>query len=196
MFGIDKREAGKIVMDGKEIKKNSPIAARAAGLGLVPENRKEEGILPNMTVKKNITIVSLDQISKWIHISSKREEEVTQKLIDDLRVKTPTKEQLITKLSGGNQQKVILARWLNKQGLKLLILDEPTRGIDVGAKAEIYNITNELVKRGLSILMVSSELPEIIGMCDRVYVMKDGKITGEFTKDEATETALLAKAIH
>lgn len=196
LFGLDKREAGSIKIDGMQVKKNSPFAARAAGMGLVPENRKEEGIIPNMSVKKNITIVSLDQIAKWINISSRKEEADTQRLVDDLRIKTPSKEQLITKLSGGNQQKVLLARWLIKKGLKLLILDEPTRGIDVGAKAEIYNLTAELVKSGLSVLMVSSELPEILGMCDRVYVMKDGKVTGEFTKEEATETALLAKAIH
>lgn len=195
LFGVDKRAHGSVRLDGKSVDKDSTIAARAAGMGLVPENRKDDGLLPNLSVKKNMTIVSLDQVSKWIHVNRRKEAVDASSLIEKLRIKTPTMEQLITKLSGGNQQKVLLARWLMKRNLKLLIIDEPTRGIDVGAKAEIYNLMDMLAKQGLAILMVSSELPEILGMCDRVYVMKDGKITGEFEANQATEATLLAKAI-
>ena len=195
LFGVDKRMNGEVLFDGKTVEKDSTIAARRAGMGFVPENRKDEGLLPNLSVKKNMTIVSLNQVSRGFHVSRGKEEAESTNLIDRLRIKTPTMDQLITKLSGGNQQKVLLARWLMKRNLKLLIIDEPTRGIDVGAKAEIYNLMDVLAKQGLAILMVSSELPEILGMCDRIYVMKDGKITGEFNANEATEASLLNKAI-
>ncbi|WP_010253834.1 sugar ABC transporter ATP-binding protein [Treponema primitia] len=195
LFGADKRSAGKVFINGKEVEKDSTGAAHAAGMGLVTENRKTEGLLPNLSVKKNITIASLGQFSKLFHIFPRKEASESNTLVDKLRIKTPSVDQLITKLSGGNQQKVLLSRWLMKENLKLLIIDEPTRGIDVGAKSEIYNLMDMLAKQGLAILMVSSELPEILGMCDRIYVMKNGKITGEFNREDATETALLAKAI-
>jgi ABC-type sugar transport system ATPase subunit len=195
LFGADKRSAGKIFINKKEVEKDSTGAAHAAGMGLVTENRKTEGLLPNLSVKKNITIASLNQFSKLFHIFPGREVSESKALVNKLCIKTPSVEQLVTKLSGGNQQKVLLSRWLMKENLKLLIIDEPTRGIDVGAKSEIYTLMDTLAKQGLAILMVSSELPEILGMCDRIYVMKNGKITGEFGREEATETALLAKAI-
>jgi ABC-type sugar transport system ATPase subunit len=195
LFGADKRLAGTIVLDGKKIEKNSPVAAHAAGIGLVTENRKTHGLLPNLSVKKNITIASLNQYSKYSHIFPRKELIDTSEQVEKLSIKTPSINQLVTKLSGGNQQKVLLARWLIKKNLKVLIIDEPTRGIDVGAKAEIYNLMDILAKQGLAMLMVSSELPEILGMCDRIYVMKNGKITAEFNRENASETALLAKAI-
>ena len=195
LFGSDKRHTGAVFFNGKEIKKDSPVAAHLAGIGLVTENRKTDGLLPNLSVKKNMTIVSLNQFSKLSHIFPRQEAAETAKQVEKLSIRTPSINQLITKLSGGNQQKVLLARWLLKDNLRLLIIDEPTRGIDVGAKAEIYNLMDLLAKEGLAILMVSSELPEILGMCDRVYVMKNGKITGEFKRDEANESALLSKAI-
>jgi ABC-type sugar transport system ATPase subunit len=196
LFGADKRTAGTISLDGRQVEKDSTRAAHAAGMGLVTENRKTEGLLPNLSVKMNMTIAALDQFAKFIHVLSRKETTEAAGLIGQLHIKTPSANQLITKLSGGNQQKVLLSRWLLKKNLKLLIIDEPTRGIDVGAKSEIYGIMDDLAKQGLAILMVSSELPEILGMCDRVYVMKNGKITGEFNREEATETALLAKAIN
>jgi len=195
LFGADKRSAGTVTLGGKNIEKDSTAAAHAAGMGLVTENRKTDGLLPNLSVKKNMTIASLVQFSKFFHIISSREAAEALDQINKLSIKTPSIDQLITKLSGGNQQKVLLSRWLLKKNLKLLVIDEPTRGIDVGAKAEIYNLMDILAKQGLAILMVSSELQEILGMCDRIYVMKDGKITGEFTREEATETVLLSKAI-
>ena len=196
LFGIDRRAAGTVTLDEKSIEKDSPVAARQAGLGLVTENRKEEGILPTLSVKKNVSIVALNQVSKLLHINRRKEKEEVEQIAKMLEIKTPSIDQLISKLSGGNQQKVLLARWLIKHNLKLLIIDEPTRGIDVGAKAEIYEILNSLAQKGLSILLVSSEMPEILGMCDRIYVMKGGKITGEFKAEEADEKVLLARAIN
>lgn len=195
LFGIDRRTSGKVVLDGKELPNFDPAAACKSGMGYLVENRKDFGILPQLSIAKNMTISSLEQISKFGHVNQKKEKQDVQKLIEDIHIKTPSMEQLISKLSGGNQQKVLLARWLIKENLKLLIIDEPTRGIDVGAKAEIYSLMNQLASQGLAILMVSSELPEILGMCDRVYVMKEGKITGEFDRAEASETTLLSKAI-
>jgi ABC-type sugar transport system ATPase subunit len=195
LFGADKRTSGTVSLGNKNILKDSTAAAHAAGMGLVTENRKTQGLFPNLSVKMNMTIASLDQFSKLAHIISSREETGTSEQVNKLSIRTPSIHQLITKLSGGNQQKVLLSRWLLKNNLKLLIIDEPTRGIDVGAKAEIYSLMDILAKQGLGILMVSSELQEILGMCDRIYVMKNGKITGEFNREEASETVLLSKAI-
>ena len=195
LFGIDQRTGGMVTLGGQTVPKDSPVAARKAGLGLVTENRKEEGILPTLSVKKNVSIVALDQVARFLHINRRKEIEEVRQISSAIEVKTPSIDQLISKLSGGNQQKVLLARWLIKKNLKLLIIDEPTRGIDVGAKAEIYEILNNLARGGLSILVVSSEMPEILGLCDRIYVMKGGRITGEFTAAEADEKSLLAKAI-
>jgi len=196
LFGIDARSGGTATLNGKPIPAASPVAARKMGIGLVSENRRDEGILPILSVRKNMTIASLEQISgPAMNILGKKELDEVNKVVDMLSIKTPSLDQYISKLSGGNQQKVLLGRWLVKENLKLLIVDEPTRGIDVGAKAEIYSILDQLAKEGLSILMVSSELTEILGMCDRIYVMKEGRITGEFTADEANEKVLLTKAI-
>jgi ABC-type sugar transport system ATPase subunit len=195
LFGADKRTAGTVSLDSKNILKDSTAAAHVAGMGLVTENRKTQGLFPNLSVKMNMTIASLDQFSKLAHIISSREEAEASDQVNKLSIRTPSIDQLVTKLSGGNQQKVLLSRWLLKNNLKLLIIDEPTRGIDVGAKAEIYSLMDILAKQGLAILMVSSELPEILGMCDRIYVMKNGRITGEFNREEASETILLSKAI-
>ena len=129
-------------------------------------------------------------------LKKNREEQQAAKYISMLKISVPDPQKAVSTLSGGNQQKVLLARWLMKRNLKVLVIDEPTRGIDVGAKAEIYSLMNDLAGQGLAIIMVSSELPEILGMCDRVYVMKSGKITGEFNREEASEAALLEKAIH
>ena len=195
LFGIDRRTSGSVKLEGKELPNFDPAAACKSGMGYLVENRKDFGILPQLSIAKNMTISSLEQISKFGHVNQSKEKQDVQKLIDEIHIKTPSMEQLISKLSGGNQQKVLLARWLIKENLKLLIIDEPTRGIDVGAKAEIYSLMNQLASQGLAILMVSSELPEILGMCDRVYVMKEGKITAEVDRADASETVLLSHAI-
>lgn len=196
VFGVDKRLEGSVKIAGKEVVRNSPFAAREAGMGLVVEDRKQGGIFPQLSVKTNMTLVSLKQVVKGFAIQGKKEKNDVQKMVDQLLIKTPNMKQYISKLSGGNQQKVLLARWLMKENLKLLIIDEPTRGIDVGAKAEIYHLIHNLAKQGLAILVVSSEMTEILGMCNRIYVMKDGEITAEVDAEEATETLLLDKAIH
>ena len=196
LFGMDRRTSGTVTLAGKQLPNFNPVAACSAGMGYVVENRKDFGILPNLSVRKNMTIASLRQIAKGLHILRGKETRDVSEMISRLKVKTPTMEQLISKLSGGNQQKVLLARWLIRENLKLLIIDEPTRGIDVGAKSEIYSLMSQLASEGLAILMVSSELPEILGMCDRIYVMKDSRITGEFNRADASETVLLEKAIH
>lgn len=196
VFGVDKRLEGSVKIAGKEVARNSPFAAREAGMGLVVEDRKQGGIFPQLSVKTNMTLVSLKQVVKGFAIQGKKEKNDVQKMVDQLLIKTPNMKQYISKLSGGNQQKVLLARWLMKENLKLLIIDEPTRGIDVGAKAEIYHLIHKLAKQGLAILVVSSEMTEILGMCNRIYVMKDGEITAEVDAKEATETLLLDKAIH
>lgn len=154
-------------MKGEKVKIKSPIDALKYGIALVPENRKEEGLYKVQSVRFNSTIEVLGSFIRHLHVDGKKEEEITQKYIDMMKTKTPSQDQIIGNLSGGNQQKVIIGRWLATDP-DILILDEPTRGVDVGAKAEIYAIMNELVKQGMSIIMISSELPEIINMSDPV----------------------------
>lgn len=196
LFGIDKKSSGAFFLDGKELALDSPLAAKKAGLGYVTENRKELGIFPSLTVKQNISVSSLSQYSKLGIISSESEVNDINKMIRDLAIKTPSIQQIISKLSGGNQQKALLARWLIKENLKVLIVDEPTRGIDVGAKLEIYKILNSLSARGLAIIIISSEMPELLGVCDRIYVMRNGRITGEHIAENTGEAELLEDAIN
>ncbi|MBE5767748.1 MAG: sugar ABC transporter ATP-binding protein [Clostridiales bacterium] len=196
IFGVNPRTAGSIKVNGKEVPVNNPAAAKDMGIGFMSEDRKLEGNLGNMSVADNITIASLAHFSKNGHMLRSMEEKGVDQQIKALNIKTPSPKQLIVKLSGGNQQKVLLARWLIKEDLKVLIIDEPTRGIDVGAKAEIYSIIDALTKRGLAVCMMSSELPELLGMCDRIYVMRGGRITNEFSRSEATQELLMKSAIN
>lgn len=195
IFGVDEKIKGEVLIDGKKVPPNSPTAAVKSGLGMIPENRKEEGILPNLCVRKNMTISTLGQFVRKGSIKREVENHHVDRMICDLCIKTPSMNQMIVNLSGGNQQKVIVSRWLLKDDIKVLIVDEPTRGIDVGAKAEIYGILDQLAQEGLAIIMMSSEMPEILSMCDRVYVMKSGRITKEFNRSEASQEALLHHAI-
>lgn len=195
VFGADQRLAGSVKICGKEIPRNSTSAAKMMGVGYMSEDRKSQGNLGNMSVAKNITISSIRNFMRHGRLNTSLERAEVQKLIDAIKIRTPSQEQLIVKLSGGNQQKTLLARWLIDENLKLLIIDEPTRGIDVGAKAEIYRLIDELTKRGLAVCMISSEMPEILSMCDRIYVMRKGQICGEFTHEEASQEKLLACAI-
>ena len=150
---------------------------------MIPENRKVEGLYHLQSVRFNSTIEVLEQFINRLRVNSKKEAAIAQEFIDKMHTKTPSQEQAVSHLSGGNQQKVMIGRWLATDP-HILILDEPTRGVDVGAKAEIYEIMNELTKHGVSIIMISSELPEIINMSDRVYVMCDGRLTGCISYDE------------
>ncbi|MCF6334298.1 MAG: ATP-binding cassette domain-containing protein [Spirochaetales bacterium] len=181
---------GNLYIDGKEKLFKHPETAIEAGLAYVSEDRKKNGLILIQDIKQNITIANLNKIRKKIIIDDNAEIVTAEKYRNALSIKTPSIEQKLNKLSGGNQQKVSLAKWLFVNP-EILILDEPTRGIDVGAKYEIYTIMNELVTQGMSIIMISSELPEILGMSDRVYVMSEGQITGEMPTNEATQEKIM-----
>lgn len=193
IFGLAPHMTGEVYVEGKQVHIKSPIDALKYGIALVPESRKEEGLYKVQSVRFNSTIEVLQQFLKRLHLNAKKEEEITQKYIDMMATKTPGQEQVIGNLSGGNQQKVMIGRWLATTP-KILILDEPTRGVDVGAKAEIYSIMNDLVKQGMSIIMISSELPEIINMSDRIYVMYDGRVTGCLNHEDVTQEGIMQLA--
>lgn len=193
IFGLSKDASGDIYLEGRKVVIKSPADAMKYGIALVPEDRKLEGIYKIQNIKFNTTIEVLNQFIKGIFVNDDKEDNITQKYIDMMSTKTPSQEQLIGNLSGGNQQKVMIGRWLATSP-KILILDEPTRGIDVGAKSEIYAIMNQLAKEGMSIIMISSELPEIINMSDRVYVMCDGRVTGCLNHKEVTQEKIMELA--
>lgn len=194
IFGVDPRISGQIILDGEEVNIRRPDQAIAKGIGFAPEDRKREGLILIRSVLENASIAILRQLSRLQFIQRGAEREIVTSYVERLRVQTPSIDQQVGKLSGGNQQKVVLARWLASQP-KLLILDEPTRGIDVGAKAEIYNLLDQLANEGIAILLISSELPEILGLSDRIYVMQNGRISGELSRAEATEERVLELAM-
>ncbi len=193
VFGLTRGSKGTVSMGGQTLTIKSPVDAMKYGISLVPENRKVEGLYHVQSVAFNSTIEVLHEFINALRVNDKREHEITQEFIDKMNTKTPSHEQAVTNLSGGNQQKVMIGRWLATKP-KLLILDEPTRGVDVGAKAEIYEIMNELTKQGMSIIMISSELPEIINMADRVYVMSEGTITGCIDYENVSQEAIMKLA--
>jgi len=194
IFGADPKGKGKVTIFGQEVKGGSPGNLVRRGVGFVPEDRKEQGLALIMSVKDNIVQASLEKVSSGPFINSSKEKAIAKKYVDDLRISTPSVQKLAKFLSGGTQQKVVIAKWL-ASGSRVLIFDEPTRGIDVGAKQDIYKIMGDLVKDGVGILMISSELPEIISVCDRVYVMHEGKITGEVNKADANQELILGLAM-
>jgi ribose transport system ATP-binding protein len=190
LFGIDKKDSGKIYIDGEEVSIGSPRDALRVGLGLVPEDRQLLGLILLMAVKENITLPGLDRISRWGVINRSKECEIADYYIDRLMIQTPSIHQPVVGLSGGNQQKVVLAKWLALKP-RVLILDEPTRGIDVGAKADVHALMSEIAGQGIGIVMISSEMPEILGMSDRVIVMAEGRVTGEFAREEADQEKIM-----
>lgn len=193
IIGADKKYSGSIYMDGEQVTINSPKDAIEKGIAYVSEDRKNQGVLLKMPIRWNITLPILRKLSRLMFINTKKENECVNKYKDALRIKTPSVNQLVGNLSGGNQQKVVVAKWLACQS-RILILDEPTRGIDVGAKQEIYELINKLTQEGLGILMISSEMEEIIGMSDRMLVMAEGKIVGELGKEEFSQDKILRYA--
>lgn len=193
IFGLTKKYTGQICIDGKEIHFTSPVQAIEHGISLVPEDRKLDGLYHIQSVKYNSTIEVLGEFIKGIFLNTKAEDSIAQKYVDMMKTKTPSLEQRIGNLSGGNQQKVMIGRWLATNP-SILILDEPTRGVDVGAKAEIYAIMNELTKQGISVIMISSELPEIINMSDRVYVMSNGRTTGCLNHADVSQEKIMELA--
>jgi len=185
-----KKASGNIFLEGKELHISNPGSAIKAGIALASEDRKRYGLVLNEDIKRNISLASLLKIAKASIINENEEIKYAEKYTSDLHIKTPSIEQKTLNLSGGNQQKVVLGKWLMTMP-KVLILDEPTRGIDVGAKSEIYNIINDLVNLGLGVIVISSELPEIIGICDRILVMHEGRFTGELLAEEATQEKIM-----
>ncbi|MGK9431273.1 sugar ABC transporter ATP-binding protein [Bacillus atrophaeus] len=193
LFGIDRLDSGEIWLAGKKTNIKNPNDAVKKGLGFITENRKDEGLLLDTSIRENIALPSLTSFSPKGVIDQKREASFVELLINRLTIKTASPETHARNLSGGNQQKVVIAKWIGI-GPKVLILDEPTRGVDVGAKREIYTLMNELTDRGVAIIMVSSELPEIIGMSDRIIVVHEGKISGEVASREATQERIMTLA--
>ncbi|WP_391571239.1 sugar ABC transporter ATP-binding protein [Cohnella sp.] len=193
IFGVDPISAGELLIRGKRVKIRHPMDAIGYKMGLIPEDRKQHGALLNMDVKFNISYASLDKIASFGFLNKKKEKNLATDYIAALAIKTPGEQQAVKNLSGGNQQKVVLAKWLATQ-CDILIFDEPTRGIDVGAKQEIYALMRNLVGENKSIIMISSEMPELIGMSDRVLVMKEGSLTGEVAGDEMTQERILTMA--
>ena len=193
MFGMRPKTAGKFIFKGKEISPKTPKDAIELGIGLVPEDRKKEGALLGMSIRCNINMPIYQRISKGTVINEKKEEEIAQTYRKEISIKTPTLDQLVKNLSGGNQQKVILAKWLAADS-ELLIFDEPTRGIDVGAKQEIYTLINHLVEQGKTVLMISSEMEELMGMSDRILILAEGNMTGELNKSEFNQERIMQLA--
>ncbi|MBE9472183.1 MAG: sugar ABC transporter ATP-binding protein [Chloroflexi bacterium] len=193
LFGIRPAVAGEIRVEGRPVTLNSPGAAIRLGMGLVPEDRKLQGLFMNMAVRENIVISAMDKVVRWGFVNFIKADRLAGEFVKRLSIHTPSLRQRVCNLSGGNQQKVIIARWLMLKP-QALILDEPTRGIDVGAKAEIHALMSQLAQEGVGVLMISSELPEVLGVSDRILVMHEGRVTGEFTRDQATQDDIMRAA--
>ncbi|MCL5961914.1 MAG: sugar ABC transporter ATP-binding protein [Chloroflexi bacterium] len=193
IFCADPRDSGDVYLEGNKLNARNPRDCIKAGLCLAPEDRKNDGLVLGLSVQKNITIPILEKIRRWAFVHSQKEREIATSFVTELNIRTPSAHQEVQYLSGGNQQKVVLAKWLAAEP-KVIIFDEPTRGIDVGAKQEIYQLMRDLANRGTGILMISSELPEVLGMSDRILVMQRGAIAAEFLAAEATEERIVAAA--
>jgi ABC-type sugar transport system ATPase subunit len=190
IFGDLPFDKGDIIFEGKKISVLSPAEAIRLGIGLLPEDRKRQGLVLGMKVRENISLADLNRLTRLGIISKRQERFEAKKYIVDLKIKTPSTDQFIKNLSGGTQQKVVLAKWLFTQ-CRLLILDEPTRGIDIGGKVEIYHAINTLVGKGIGIIIISSELPEILGMCDKILVLNQGRLATELSRGEATQEKIM-----
>ncbi|MBN2313648.1 MAG: sugar ABC transporter ATP-binding protein [Sedimentisphaerales bacterium] len=195
IFGLHpKRSSGKIILDGRKVEIKSPTDAIGLGIGFVTEDRKLEGLVLDMSVAENISLASLEQTERFGFLSGAVGNRLAQNYVERLRIKTPSVKQIVENLSGGNQQKVVIAKWLATNP-RVLLLDEPTRGIDINAKNEMYRLISELAQEGLAIVMVSSELPEIIAIADRIIVLSEGRKTAEFPHSQATEEVIMKAAI-
>lgn len=194
IFGVDPKTSGQIFLDGKEVKINCPMDAIKAGIVLAPEDRKKDGLCTKLSIRQNLALPNLDLVcNKLGVISSDKEDRLCDDAVKNLLIKTPGVEVNAANLSGGNQQKVVVGKWLARNS-RVVIFDEPTRGIDVGAKVEIYNLMNKLKQEGIAVMFVSSEMPEVMGIADRIIVMCDGRITGEVSAKETTQNEILKYA--
>jgi len=194
LFGLDKPEEGEVIFDGETMAVKKPQQAISKGIAYVTEDRKQEGLVLEMGVGSNITLASMRQLSRSLFIKEGREKTIIDEQIKALKIKTNGAKQLVKSLSGGNQQKVVLAKWMIKNP-KLLILDEPTRGIDVGAKSEIYKLMCDYVAEGNAIIMISSEMQEVMGMADRILVLSNGRTGGELARSEFTQEEIMKMAV-
>jgi ribose transport system ATP-binding protein len=194
IFGRDKITSGSIYINGVAQQIGSPRAAINSGIGFLTEDRKSQGLVLPLSVKENLCLSSVDKFSSWGVVDADEEQQAASKYVKELRIRTPGLDQKVVFLSGGNQQKVVLSKWLCC-GAEVFIFDEPTRGVDVGAKAEIYQLMNRLTANGVAIIMISSEMLEVLGMSDRILVMREGEITGEFSSEEATQERILQCAL-
>ncbi len=194
IFGVEPRLGGTVALDGVQIPPNSPKSSIESGLYLAPEDRRHEGLITSMCVRENITLPSVPKFASGGLIQKGKESAVAQEMKDKLGIKTPNVESKVSGLSGGNQQKVVLAKWLSLSP-KCLIFDEPTRGIDVGARAEIYSLMRELADQGVAILMISSDMEEVLAVSDRIIVMHEGKVSGEISRAQASEEAVMQLAV-
>jgi ABC-type sugar transport system ATPase subunit len=190
LFGLERPTRGRIVVDGKEVRIESPSHAISLGIGFVPEDRKRQGLVLSASGLHNSSLPILGRISRLRFVQRGRERSIAREYFDRLRVRTPGLDAVVAGLSGGNQQKIVLAKWLAASS-RILILDEPTRGVDVGAKAEIHALIGELAARGAAILVISSELPEVISLSERILVLRSGRLAGELPRAAATQDALL-----
>lgn len=194
IFGIDPKESGEIILDGREVKISKPLDAIKEGIVLAPEDRKKDGLCTKLSVRENMGLPNLDWLANKIgKVDKKKEKEVVAKAVKDLDIKLADEEISAESLSGGNQQKVVVGKWLARYS-RVVIFDEPTRGIDIGAKIEIYHMMNQLKKNGTGVMFISSEMPEVLGISDRILVMCDGRITGELSREDAAEDAILSCA--
>lgn len=194
IFGINPAESGEIRIDGHPVRIRHPGEAMRLGIAYVPEDRGVQGLVRQMNVRENASMAMLRELSKGLFLDFRRERELAQKTIQDLSVRAYSINQVVNKLSGGNQQKIVVGKWLARFP-RVLIMDEPTRGIDVGAKAEIHRLMSQLAQQGMAVLMISSELPEVLGMSDRILVMRGGRIVAEFTREEATQEKVVTAMI-
>lgn len=193
VFGVDPADSGEVRVGGRTLRPGEPREAKQRGIGFITEDRKGEGIVPVLSVAENLGLAALGRYTRLGFVDRRRQRERAREMIEDLNVRTPGPEQEVRYLSGGNQQKVVIGKWLLADS-RVLIMDEPTRGVDVGAKVEIYGLMNDLTEGGAGILMISSDLPEVLGMSDRILVMSEGRITGELTKEEATQESVMSLA--
>ena len=194
IFGVDPKESGEIYVDDKKVEIKCPMDAIRNGVVLAPEDRKKDGLCTKLSIRHNLTLPNLDIVcNKLGVVNGRKEDALCEKAVADLKIKTPDVEVDSGNLSGGNQQKVVVGKWLARDS-RVVIFDEPTRGIDVGAKVEIYNLMNELKKQGIAVMFVSSEMPEVMGIADRIIVMCDGRITGEVMARNTTQNEILTLA--
>lgn len=193
LFGLDPKDSGEVFIDGKKVEINKPIDAIRNKIGFVTENRQEEGLVLDESIRENISLLNFGKFTPGLFINNDKEKNLSNKLVGDFRVKTTSSEAKVQDLSGGNQQKVVFAKWYAIDP-EILILDEPTKGVDVGAKREIYDLINDLTHQGVCVILISSDLPELLSLSDRIYVIHEGKVQGELNRNEADQQKVMTLA--